>query len=141
MNKDGKIILSAIVAIGAISTLFAVVPINGTFITSYIFAVIAICLIAGTTCIYGKRKSNAVAGLSYVYTSVVYAVVSVVFSVVVCLFALLWTWTLVLHVIILAIFAIRIISSNIGSDYINEIDKKSEEKHNDFLNKKKNYWK
>lgn len=43
MSRNGKIILSAVVAIAAISTLFAVVPINDTFIVSYVFAVIAIC--------------------------------------------------------------------------------------------------
>ena len=83
MNRNGKIILSAVVAIAAVSTLFAVVPANGTFITSYIFAVIAICGIAGTVCVYGKGKSKAASGLSYIYTSIVYAVLNVIFSVVV----------------------------------------------------------
>ena len=56
MSRNGKIILSAVVAIAAVSTLFAVVPTSGTFITSYVFSVIAICGIAGTVCVYGKGK-------------------------------------------------------------------------------------
>lgn len=141
MSRSGKIILSAVVAIAAVSTLFAVVPTSGTFITSYVFAVIAICGIAGTVCVYGKGTSKAVAGLSYIYTSVVYAVLNVIFSVVACLIPLPTLWTLVVHIILLAVFTIRIITSNIGSDYVNEIDKRNEEKHNNFLNEKEDYWK
>lgn len=141
MNRNGKIILSAVVAIAAISTLFAVAPISGTFITSYVFAVIAICDIAVTVCIYGKGSSKAVAGLSYIYTSIVYASVSVVFSVIACLVPLAALWTLVVHIILLAIFAIRIITSSAGSDYVNDVDKRNEEKHDKFSDEKKDYWK
>ena len=141
MNRNGKIILSAVVAIAAISTLFAVVPTSGTFITSYVFEVIAICGIAGTVCVYGKGSSKAVAGLSYIYTSIVYAAVSTIFSVIACLVPLAWIWTLVVHIILLAVFAIRMITSRAGSDYINGVDKRNEEKHDKFLNEKKDYWK
>lgn len=141
MNRNGKIILSAVVAIAAVSTLFAIVPTNGTFITSYVFAVIAICGIAGTVCVYGKENSKAVAGLSYIYTSIVYLVLNVIFSVVACLIPLPTLWTLVVHIILLAVFAIRIIISNAGSDYVNEVDKRNEAKHQEFLNEKKDYWK
>lgn len=141
MNRNGKIILSAVVAIAAISTLFAVVPTSGTFITSYVFAVIAVCGIAGTVCIYGKGSSKAAAGLSYIYTSIVYAAVSTIFSVIACLVPLAWIWALVVHIILLAVFAIRMITSSAGSDYVNDVDKINEEKHNKFLNEKKDYWK
>ena len=141
MSRSGKIILSAVVAIAAVSTLFAVVPASGTFITSYVFAVIAICGIAGTVCVYGKGTSKAVAGLSYIYTSVVYAVLNVIFSVVACLIPLPTLWTLVVHIILLAVFAIRIITSSAGSDYVNEVDKRNEVKHKVFLNEKEEYWK
>lgn len=141
MNRNGKIILSAIIAIAAISTLFAVVPTSETFIVSYVFAVIAVCGIAGTICVYGKGNSKAVAGLSYIYTSIVYAAVSVIFSVIACLVRLSGMWTLAMHIILLAIFAIRIIISNVGSDYVNDIDKRNEHKHDKFLKEKNNYWK
>ena len=141
MSRNGKIILSAVVAIAAISTLFAVVPASGTFITSYVFAVIAICGIAGTVCVYGKGKSKAVGGLSYIYTSIVYAVLNVIFSVIACLIPLKLLWTLVVHLILLAVFVIRIITSNSGSDYVNEVDKRTDEIHKKFLNEKKDYWK
>lgn len=141
MSRNGKIILSAVVAIAAISTLFAVAPANGTFITSYVFAVVAICGIAGTVCVYGKGNSKAVAGLSYIYTSIVYAVLNVIFSVVACLIPLPALWTLVVHIILLSVFAIQIITSSAGSDYVNEVDKRNEAKHKAFLNEKKDYWK
>lgn len=141
MSRNGKIILSAVVAIAAISTLFAAVPANGTFITSYVFAVIAICGIAGTVCVYGKGKSKAVSGLSYIYTSVVYAVLNAIFSVAACLIPLPALWALVVHIILLAVFVIRIITSSAGSDYVNEVDKRNEAKHKAFLNEKKDYWK
>ena len=140
MSRNGKIILSAAVAIAAISTLFAVMPTNGTFITSYVFAIIAICGIASTVCVYGKGKSKAASGLSYIYTSIVYAVLNVIFSVVACLIPLPTLWTLVVHIILLAVFAIRIITSSAGSDYVNEVDKRNEAKHKAFLNEKKDYW-
>ena len=73
MSKNFKIILIGLIAIGAISTLFAVVNVDETFVISYVFADIAICGIVGTLCAYGKGSSKAVAGLSYIYTSVVYA--------------------------------------------------------------------
>lgn len=141
MSRSGKIILSAAVAIAAISTLFAVMPTSGIFITSYVFAVIAICGIAGTVCVYGKGTSKAVAGLSYIYTSVVYAVLNVIFSVVACLIPLPTLWTLVVHIILLAVFTIRIITSSAGSNYVNEVDKRNEVKHKVFLNEKEKYWK
>lgn len=141
MSRNGKIILSAVVAIAAVSTLFAVVPTSGTFITSYVFAVIAICGIADTVCVYGKGKSKAVAGLSYIYTSVAYAVLNVIFSAVACYVPLSVVWTLVVHIILLAVFAIRIITSSAGSDYVNDVDKRNETKHKTFLNEKRDYWK
>lgn len=141
MSKNAKVILAAVVAIAAISVLFAVVPINGTFITSYIFAILAICGIAGTVCAFGIGSSKAVAGLSYIYTSVVYAVLNIVFSVVACIIPLSPVWTVVVHIMLLAVFVIRIILSNAGSDYVNELDNKSEKKHNEFLEEKKDYWK
>ncbi len=141
MSKNSKIILAAVIATVAVSTLFAVVPANGTFIISYLFADIAICGIVGTLCAYGKGSSKAVAGLSYIYTSVVYAVLNVIFSVIACVITLAPIWTLVVHIILLAIFAIRIIGSNAASDYVNEVDKKAEDKHNEFLKEKENYWK
>lgn len=141
MSRNGKIILSSLVAIAAISTLFAVVPANGTFITSYVFAVIAICGIAGMVCVYVKENSKAAGGLSYIYTSIVYAVLNVIFSVIACLIPLPAFWTLVVHIILLAVFAIRIITSSAGSDYVNEVDKRNEVKHKAFLNEKEKYWK
>lgn len=140
MSRNGKIILSAVVAIAAVSMLFAVVPINETFIVSYIFADIAICFVAGTVYAYGKGSAKAAAGLSYIYTSVIYAALSVMFSLVACIVSLPLKWILTVHIILLAVFAIRIITSSAGSDYINELDKKAEEKHNEFVNEKKDYW-
>lgn len=141
MSKSGKIMLCAIVAIAAVSTLFAVVPISGTFITSYIFTIIAICGIAGTVHIYDKKNSKEVAGLSYIYTSIIYAVLNMIFSIIACIISFTTHWTVVGHIVFLAVFAIRIITSSTGSDYVNEADTKDEEKHREFLNEKESYWK
>ncbi len=141
MSRNGKIILSAAVAIAAISVLFAIVTITDTFIASYVFAIIAICGIAGAICVYSKGSSRALGGLSYIYTSVVYAVLNVIFSVFACIKPFTLKWTLSVHVILLLIFVIRIIALNIGSDYVNEVDKRNEIKHRTFLNEKKDYWK
>ena len=141
MSKNFKIILIGLIAIGAISSLFAVVNVDDTFVISYVFADIAICGIVGTLCAYGKGSSKVVAGLSYIYTSVVYAVLNVIFSVIACVITLAPIWTLVVHIILLAIFVIRIIGSNKASDYVNEVDKNAEDKHNEFLKEKENYWK
>lgn len=140
MSRNGKIILSAVIAIAAVSMLFAVVPINETFIVSYIFADIAICFVAGTVYSYGKGNSKAAAGLSYICTSVIYAAISVIFSVIACIVSLTLKWTLTVHIILLAAFVIRIVASSAGSDYVNELDKKAEMKHNEFLKEKKDYW-
>ncbi len=141
MSRNGKIILCAVIAIAAVSVLFAVVPINETFIASYIFTDIAICFITGTVYVYGKGSAKAVSGLSYIYTSVTYAALSVIFSLIACTVSLTLIWTLTVHTVLLAIFVIRVVISSTGSDYINELDKKAEEKHNEFLNEKKDYWK
>lgn len=138
MSRNSKVILSAIIAIAMVSTLFVVVPINGVFITSYIFAVIAICGIASTVYIYDKE--NAIIGLSYIYTSIIYAILNVMFSFVAYLIHLSVLWTFVIHIILFAIFAMRIIILSVGSDYLNNVDKKNEAKHKEFLNDKKDYW-
>ena len=104
MSRNGKIILSAVVAIAAVSMLFAVVPINETFIVSYIFADIAICFVAGTVYAYGKGSAKAAAGLSYIYTSVIYAALSLIFSLIACIVSLPFKWTLTVHIILLAVF-------------------------------------
>ena len=59
MSKNFKIILIGLIAIGAISTLFAVVNVDETFVISYVFADIAICGIAGTLCAYGSPGKGA----------------------------------------------------------------------------------
>lgn len=97
--------------------------------------------ITGAVCVYGKGSSKAVGGLSYIYTSIVYAMLNIIFSVVACLVPLTLTWTLVVHIILLAVFVIRIITSSAGSDYVNEVDKRNNVKHQEFLNEKKDYWK
>lgn len=141
MSKNGKIIILTVIAVAAISTLFAVMPTSGTFIVSYIFAVVAICGIAGMAYVYNKESSKVVASLSYIYTSIIYAVLNVIFSIIACLVLLPTIWTLVVHIILLAVFAIRIIISSAGSDYVNAVDKRNEMKHKTFLNEKKDYWK
>ncbi len=141
MNKNSKIIICGIIAAVIVSLLYAVVPMTNAFIISHIFSLIAIGVICGSLCVYGKGKSKAVAGISYIHSTALYGVISIIFSIIACLIPLSAIWTFVIHIAILGVFAIRIISSNIGSDYINKVDEKTEKKHNEFLKEKENYWK
>ncbi len=140
MSKNIKIIICGCIVAMVVSLLYAIVPITDTFIVSHIFSIIAIFLIVCSLCTY-KGRTKAVAGLSYIYSFVLYAVVSIIFSIIACIISLAVVWTLVIHIIILAIFTIRVIVSNAGSDYISNVDGSSTTKHNEFIKEKNNYWK
>lgn len=142
MSNNVKIIVSAVIMAVVVSLLFLVVPITGTFVVSYIFALIAIAGIASGLYAFGKSETTkAPQGHAFVYTAVVYAIISVIFSVIACVATLSTTWTVIVHVAILAIFVIRIITLTAGSEYINRVEKVAEEKHKEFQKKKADYWK
>ncbi|MGM9552636.1 MAG: hypothetical protein ACI3XA_10320 [Clostridia bacterium] len=141
MNNNTKIIISAIIMAVVVSLLFIVVPITDTFIVSYIFTLIAIIGIALSLCVFGKRETTKTPqGHAFVYTAVIYSIISVFFSVIACLISLYVLWTLVIHIAVLAVFIIRIIAITAGSEYINEVDSKAEQKHKEFIKEKENYW-
>lgn len=141
MSNNGKVIISAVIMAVVVSLLFLVVPITDEFVVSYIFTLIAIGGIALSLCVFGKSETTkAPQGHAFIYTAVVYAIVSVIFSVIACVVPLSVLWTLVIHVAILAVFVIRTIAITGGSEYINEIDKKAEEKHKEFQKEKESYW-
>lgn len=48
MKRTYKIILSAVIFIGVLSMLFAVIPVTKVFVISYSAAVVATLMIAGT---------------------------------------------------------------------------------------------
>lgn len=136
MKNNVKIIASALILAGMVSLLFFVVPITETFVVSYIFTLVAIAGIAFSLAYYKK----AVTDYAFIYTATGYGVISVIFSVIACVLKLNIVWTSVVHLIILGFFAIRTIAIKSGSEYIEEMDKQAEEKHNEFLKEKENYW-
>lgn len=141
MNNDKKIILSAVIITVVVSLLFLIVPITGAFVVSYLFALIAISGVALSMFTFGKNETTKEPqGLSFIYTAGIYALIDVVFSVIACAIPLSAALTFVIHIAILAIFAIRAISLTSGSEYINKIDVKAEDKHKEFQKEKENYW-
>lgn len=141
MNNNVKIILSAVIAALVVSLLFLVVPVTSTFIASYIFALLAISLIAVSLCIYGKGSNKAPQGFGYINVAVIYAVVSTIFSVIACVIPLDIRWTVVVHAGILAVFVIVAVALSSGNQHIVKLDKQAEEKHKEFEKEKNTYWK
>lgn len=139
MKRTYKIILSAVIFVGVLSMLFAVIPVTKVFVISYSAAVVATLMIAGTLIACGGQTPAV--GYAYVYTAITYAVLSTVFSVIACLIPVAVIWTFIIHAALLALFAIRFIALSAGGDYINELDGEAEKKHSEFLEEKKNYWK
>ena len=141
MNNKIKIILSAVIAALAVSLLFLVVPVTDTFICSYVFTLIAIGGIAASLCIYGKGNNKSPQGFGYISAAGIYAVISVIFSIIACIFTLTVLWTLVIHVGILAVFAIITIALSSGNQHIAKLDNQSAEKRKEFEKQKSTYWK
>lgn len=142
MNNDKKIKVSA--AIIAISLFFLVfvVPYKSVFIVSYIFALAAIAGDAISLLALGKYKTTkAPYGYAYLHTSGVYTGISILFSVIACAVPFSAILTFVIHLILLAVFVVRAISLTSASEYIEKIEEKTVEKHNEFLREKEGYWK
>ncbi len=139
MNNNIKIITSGIIAAVVVSLLYAVVPITESFVISHIFALIAIGGICASLCLY--PKSNNIVGLGYIYLTTIYAVIGILFSIIACLFRLSGIWTFIIHIALLAIFAIIIIATSSSNNHIKRLDEQSNEKHKEFLKEKENYWK
>lgn len=142
MNSSNfKIILSAVIVAIVISLLFLVAPITETFVASYIFALISIAGIALALGTFEKTRITKVPqGYAFIKTAVSYAVLNVAFSIIACLVMLSLTWTILVHIAILAIFVIRTLVLTEGSEYINQVEEKAAEKHAAFLKEKENYW-
>ena len=141
MNNNVKIILSAVIAALVVSLLFFVVPVTSTFVASYIFALIAISAIAVSLCIYGRGNNKAPQGFGYINLAVIYAIVSTIFSVIICIITLDICWTVVIHLGLLAVFAIISVSLSAGNQHIVKLDNQAEEKHKEFEQEKNTYWK
>lgn len=141
MSNNVKIIVSAVIMAVVVSLLFLVVPITGTFVVSYIFALIAIAGIASGLYAFGKSETTkAPQGHAFVYTAVVYAIISVIFSVIACVAALSLKITMIIHIAVLAIFVIMTIALVSGSEFINKTEIRVEEKNKEFQKEKESYW-
>ncbi|MBQ3426560.1 MAG: hypothetical protein IJQ28_05770 [Clostridia bacterium] len=143
MNKnDIRIIVSAIIAAIVVSLLFFIADITNVFVTDYIFALIAITGIAVSLICFNKNDiTKPPQGLSFIYTAVIYGVVNVIFSIIAYYVPLSVKITIIAHVAILAVFAIRSMALISGSEYINKVDEKAEIKHRGIVKEKESYWK
>lgn len=145
MNNNTKIILTAVISATVVSLLFLAVPVTGSFIVSYIFALAAIAGIALSLSVFGDKNNKAPQGFAYIHTAVVYAVVSTIVSVIACIVNYFIPFsvviTLVLHIAILAGFVIRATAISSGNEYIVKTDEQAEETHKEFQKEKATYWK
>lgn len=140
MNNVKKIILSSAIVVVVISLLFIVIPTSTQFVISYMFALIAIVGIATSLILYTKGNIKPPQGYAFIHVSVVYAIISVIFSIIACYIKLSISWTIILHIVILAISILLIIALTSGNEYINKVEDKAEIKHKNFKEEKKNYW-
>ncbi len=131
---------ASIIAVIAISLLFLIIPITAAFVISYFFVVISIACTALILCLPKKDNSNAITHLADINTSIIYCVVSLVFSVVAYLAKFSGILTFVIHSVMLAVFAIRLISISAGGNYINVLDKNAKAKHEEFNKERGTYW-
>ena len=141
MKNNIKIISSAVIVAVVLSLLFMVVPVTDAFVISYVFALIGICGVAGSLCVFGKGNNKAPQGFAYISSAITYVIVSLIFSVIDCIVVLSLKWTLVIHIGILAVFVIRIIALSSSNEYIGKLDEVSNEKSKEFQKEKQNYWK
>ena len=141
MKNNIKIISSAVIVAAIITMLFMVIPITDAFIISYVFTLIGVCGVAGSLCVFGNGSNKSPEGFAYIYSAITYVVISLIFSVIACVVTLVLTWTLIIHIGILAVFVIRIHALSSGNEYISKLDEVSNEKSNKFQTEKQNYWK
>lgn len=140
MSTGIKIITSAVICALVLTLLFLVVPITGTFVVSYLFALIAIGCIAGTLFFYRKGEANLVAELSYIYSAFIYAIINIIFSIIAYAIHIPVLWTTIIHIAWFAVFLIKLIASSTGSEYINKLDTSALEKRERFQSEKNSYW-
>ncbi|MBQ6998647.1 MAG: hypothetical protein IJN62_02545 [Clostridia bacterium] len=139
MQFTKTVILTAVITAIAITMLFLVVPITGTFIVSYIFALIAIGLVSLT--LFFSKSENEITYLANINTSVTYAVINIIISIIACLIPIATLLTFVIHFGLLSAFVIREIVTTSGGKYIDKLDKQAEEKHKAVGIEKETYWK
>ena len=93
-------------------------------------------------CMFGKGETTkAPQGHAFIYTAVLYSILSLIFSVIACLSSLSVLWAIIIHSAILAVFVIRAITLTAGSEYINKVEQRAEQKHAEFKKEKADYWK
>ena len=139
MKNNVKIILGGVIVAVVASLLFLVIPITDAFIISYIFTLIGIICTCATLCAFKKDKVPQ--SFAYISSATSYISVSVIFSIIACIFNLSLNWTLVVHVVILAVFAIRILALSSANKHITQLDEIANKKSAEFQKEKQNYWK
>jgi len=146
MNIMPKVAISALIAVVVVSMLWIVLPITPVWVISYIAAMVAIVGIATSFAVYSKRVTQVPQGHAFPITATSYAVVSGIFSAVTVGFDCFGnsfhsTWYAIIHVAILAFFAIRVIMLFAGAEHIEKLNDDTEAKHKELNKDKANYWK
>lgn len=132
-DKRNVIIIAAILAVVA-SLMFLLVTVTANFIIAYVFALVGIAgLLISTFIMLSKRENFAwVAALPR--QALIYLVIQVIFSIVIvvleqlAIYALPVAWFIVIHAVILAIFAIRLIMLRGSIAHIEKRDEQVKQK-------------
>ena len=141
MDNVKRVILSSIIVAIIISLLFIVVPITGQFIIAYIFALIAIIGIAISLILFTKGKIKPPQGISFIYVTVIYAIINIIYSIIAYVVKMNTNWMLIIHIAILGLLVIVTMTLSSGNEYIKNVEKNAEIKHQKYKEEEKNYWK
>lgn len=113
-DKRNVIIIAAILAVVA-SLMFLLVTVTPDFIVAYIFALIGIAGLLICTLVMISKKENFAWVSALPHQALIYLIIQLVFSIVfvvleqLAVYTLPVAWFIVIHAVILAIFAIRLI--------------------------------
>ena len=141
-----KVVISAVIAAVVVSLLWLVIPATPVWIISYVFALVAIIGIATSFTVYERKVTRAPQGHAFPIAAATYAVINGVFSAVIVFFdyngsSFHSTWYAIIHVAIFAFFVIRIIMLVAGSEHIDKVGERAEQKHEEMNKGKSEYWK
>lgn len=120
MNNKIRIILIGVVTIIIFSVLFIVLPVTPHSIIAYIFAVLGVVGLMASILILTTKKLKVVQDVPLINTAWVYLVVNILVSIIGMILSsqISWQLFLVAHVILVAIFIIRVIILSAGKAYI-----------------------
>ena len=146
MNNIVKVIVSALLLAIVVSLLWFVMPATPVWAISYIFTLVAIVGIAISFLVYKQKTTRVPQGHAFPITAVSYALISAFFSVITLYYDyneqyFPAVWYAIIHTAILVIYVIRVIALFVGSEYIEKVGERTEQKHKELNKGKADYWK